>query len=110
MKYIILFTTIFPSFIIYIKSGEIIKSNDIKKSFIATILMFFSILLTILMFINMKYGISLLKTALLINIINFFVTILYMIYKNNTNMQSICLILIPLLNIIYIYKNKKVIT
>lgn len=108
MKYIILFATIFPSLIIYSKSNEIIEINNFKKTFIATILIGFLLLLNILMIINMKYKLSLLKTIIFINIINFFVTILYMIYKSNTNMQSIYLILIPLLNIIYIYNKKQI--
>jgi hypothetical protein len=108
MNYIILFTTIFPSLLIYFKSNEIIEINDTKKVFITTILISFSILLNILIFINMKYKLSLLKTILFINIINFFVTLLYIIYKSNTNIQSMYLILIPLLNIIYIYNKKQI--
>lgn len=104
MDYIILLTTSFPSLLICYKYNVILEINDKKKNFICSILIVLLILFNIFMFINIKYKISLIKTIICINIFNFFITILYMIYK--PNIQNIYLILIPLLNIIYIYNKK----
>lgn len=64
--------------------------------------MFCSLYLTFFAIINIKRNISLLKTYFFINIINFIVSVMYIIYKKDISPPDIGCTLIIILNIIWL--------
>lgn len=108
MKSVIFFTTIFPILIkfikydIYDKHYTLYIDNESKKT-IGIILMFYSLLLTFFTIINIRRKISLLKIYLFTNIINFTLSIFYIIYKKKQSATDISCIFIIILNIMWLF-------
>jgi hypothetical protein len=108
MKTAIFFTTIFPILIKFIKYDRYDKHytlyiDDESKKTIGIILMFYSLLLTFFTIINIRRKISLLKIYFFTNIINFTLSIFYVIYKKNLSTIDISCIFMIVLNIMWLF-------
>lgn len=108
MKSVIFFTTIFPVLIKFTKYDRYDKNyafyiNDESKKTIGIVLMFCSLLLTFFTITNIRRKISLSKIFFFINIINFILSIIYVIYKNIPSIIDISCILIIVLNIMWLF-------
>lgn len=107
MENVIYFTTICPIILKYIKYDQSDKYYSLyidheSKKLIGYILMICSLCFTFFNIINIRKNISLLKICFFINIMNFFLSILYMIYKKNILIPDIGCILIIVLNITWL--------